>query len=160
MCYICNICHICNIHTICDIINVCNICNGYNMQYKQYTKDIALQLFAWCVQYQSKLKLKYIPPTPGPKGPKKPNKLHIPPQMIITISMWTSTDTPPPSVGMIYTISILTETDTHPPYPGPKETQQITPLLVAQYIQYKCKHQLIYILPNCWQDISNTNVNN
>ena len=108
MCYICNICHICNIHTICDIINVCNICNGYNMQYKQYTKDIALQLFAWCVQYQSKLKLKYIPPTRGPKGPKKPNKLHIPPQMIITISMWTSTDTPPPSVGMIYTISILT----------------------------------------------------
>ena len=79
ICYICNICLICN---ICDIINVCNICNGYNMQYKQYSKDIARQLFAWYIQYQSELKLKYIPPTQDPKGPKKPNKLHIPPQLL------------------------------------------------------------------------------
>ena len=52
------------------------------MQYKQYTKDVAFQLFARYVQYQSKLKLIYIPPTQGPKGPKKPNKLHIPPQLL------------------------------------------------------------------------------
>ena len=91
------------------------------MQYKQYSKDIARQLFAWYIQYQSELKLKYIPPTQDPKGPKKPNKLHIPPQMIITISMWTSTDTHPPSVGMMYTTSILTETDTIFPTQGSKK---------------------------------------
>ena len=79
------------------------------------------------------------PPYPGPEGPKDTQQI-------------TRT---PPIVGMICTILMSTSTDTQPPYPGPKgpkDTQQITytPQLLAWYIQYQCKHQMLACLVlNC-----------
>ena len=79
------------------------------------------------------------PPYPGPEGPKDTQQI-------------TRT---PPIVGMICTILMSTSTDIQPPYPGPKgpkDTQQITytPQLLAWYIQYQCKHQMLACLVlNC-----------
>ena len=40
-------------------------------QWKPYKIQISLQLLAWYIHYQCKLKLIYLPPYPGPEGPKE-----------------------------------------------------------------------------------------
>ena len=78
------------------------------------------------------------PPILGPKGPKTPNKLHVPPQLLawyIQYQCKHQLTYNPPTLG--------------PEGPKTPNKLHIPPKLLAWYIQYQCKHQMLACLvPN------------
>ena len=124
---------------------------AWYMQYicKPNKIHIYLQLLAKYIQYQCKLKLIYIPPYPGPEGPKETQQnykylsncwhdiynIYVNPTKYKSLSnCWHD----------IHTIKVnlnwFTSHHTQGPK-GPKKTNniQINFQLLARYIQYLCK---------------------